>query len=99
MLRIEIRDLNKKIIESTETEVLSSTKMTPFSKKENFQIDLEKYKEIVNDAKSEFILLQSLDFSAGLLKNENPIKTMNVKRANRERDASGESEIRKSPWG
>jgi hypothetical protein len=94
MVRIEIRDLNRKLIETSVSEVLSCTKMKPFTKKEIFEIDLENYKEIVESAKGEFILLQSLDFSAGLLKNENPIKTMNVKRANRERDATGETEIR-----
>jgi len=56
-VRIEIRDLNKKIIESSETEVLSCTKMKPFTKKEVFSIDLENYKEIVETAKGEFILL------------------------------------------
>ena len=99
MVRIQIRDLNKKLIETQDTEVLSCTKMKPFTKKEGLMIDLDNYKEIVEAAKQEFILLQGLDFSAGLLKNENPIKTMNVKRANRERDVSGETEIRKSPWG
>ena len=96
---IEIRDFNKNVIESSETEVLSCTKMKPFSNKEAFNIDLENYKEIVESAKNEFKLLQRLDFSAGLLKNENPIKTMNVKRANRERDGNGETELRQSPWG
>jgi len=91
---IEIRDFNKNVIESSETEVLSCTKMKPFSNKEAFNIDLENYKEIVESAKNEFKLLQRLDFSAGLLKNENPIKTMNVKRANRERDGNGETELR-----
>ena len=62
-------------------------------------IDLEKYKEIVEAAKNEFKLLLRLDFSAGLLKNENPIKTMNVKRANRDRDETGEIAHRNSPWG
>jgi len=57
LVRIEIRDLNKKIIETSETEVLSCTKMTPFTKKEIFSIDLENYKEIVETAKGEFILL------------------------------------------
>jgi hypothetical protein len=57
MVHIEIRDLNKRLIEKTESEVLSCTKMKPFTKKENFIIDLEKYKEIVEAAKSEFILL------------------------------------------
>ena len=50
-------------------------------------------------AKNEFKLLLILDFSAGLLKNENPIKTMNVKRANRDRDENGEIASRNSPWG
>jgi hypothetical protein len=37
--------------------------------------------------------------TAGLVKNENPIKTGNVKRANRERDESVAAAVRKSPWG
>jgi hypothetical protein len=36
MVHIEIRDLNKRMIEKTDTEVLSCTKMKPFLKKENF---------------------------------------------------------------
>jgi hypothetical protein len=99
IVRIEIRDLNKRIIESTDTEVLSATKLKPFNKKEQLVIDLEKYKEIVEAAKNEFKLHMRLDYSAGLLKNENPIKTMNVKRANRDRDETAEGAIRKSVWG
>jgi hypothetical protein len=44
IVRIEIRDLNKRVIESTETEVLSANKLKPFTKKEKLAIDLEKYK-------------------------------------------------------
>ena len=99
-MKIDVRDVNHKIIESTETEVLSKTKMKPFTKREILEVDLENYREIVEVAKNEFKLLQRLDFTAGLIKNENPIKTLNVKRANRDRDQNGvESTIRKSPWG
>ena len=85
-MKIDVRDVNHKIIESTETEVLSKTKAKPFTKREILEVDLENYREIVEVAKNEFKLLQRLDFTAGLIKNENPIKTMNVKRANRDRD-------------
>ena len=51
MVRIQIRDLNKKLIETQETEVLSCTKMKPFTKKEGLMIDLDNYKEIVEAAK------------------------------------------------
>ena len=103
LVKIEVRDLNKKIIEVSETEVLSSAKLDPFGKKgtrkETLVIDFEHYKEIVETAKNEFKLLQRLDFTAGLLKNENPIMTSNVKRANRERDESSVAIARNSPWG
>lgn len=57
IVHIEIRDLNKKLIESKESEVLSSTKMKPFTKKESLSIDIKNYKEIVDEAKNEFKLL------------------------------------------
>lgn len=99
ILHLEILDLNKKLIEMSDTEVLSKTKMKPFLKKETLELDLENYKEIVQTAKNEFKLLQRLDFTAGLIKNENPIKTSNVKRANRDRDENSGTVTSRTPWG
>ena len=98
IVRIEIRDLNKRVIESTETEVLSANRLKPFTKKEKLLIDLETYKSIVETARNEFKLLMRLDNSAGLLQIENPIKTMNAKRANRDRDDIAEGAIMTSKW-
>lgn len=57
LVKIEIRDISKRLIESHETEVLSSTKMKPFKQRENVAIDLEDYHRIVEAAKDEFKLL------------------------------------------
>lgn len=56
LVKIEVRDFNRRVLESTETEVLSSIKMKPFSQKEVISIDLENYHEIVDAAKNEFKL-------------------------------------------
>jgi hypothetical protein len=53
----------------------------------------------VETARNEFKLLMRLDNSAGLLQIENPIKTMNAKRANRDRDEIAEGANMKSKWG
>lgn len=99
LVKIEVLDLSKQVIETSETEVLSCTKMKPFKlKRETLTIDLENYRDIVEKAKSEFGFLRRLDFTTGLIKNENPIKTGNVKRANRERDQTGAEVIRNNPW-
>jgi hypothetical protein len=58
----------------------------PFGKHETLKIDLDHYREIVKECKSEFMFLQRMDYTAGLVKVENPIKTGNVKRAARERE-------------
>ena len=85
-VNIQIRDMNKKVIEKTDMEVLSMTKLKPLKKHETLKIELNKYKEIVQEAKTEFMFLQRLDYTAGLVKVENPIKTANVKRAARDRE-------------
>jgi hypothetical protein len=83
---LEVRDMNKQVIERVENEVLSTTKNKPFKRHESLKLDFVTYRELVEDAKAEFKLIQRLDYTAGLVKVENPIKTANVKRAARDRD-------------
>lgn len=90
LVSILVRDMDKKVIEKNEIEVLSMIKLKPLKKHESLKIDLNKYKEIVQEAKSEFMFLQRLDYTAGLVKVENPIKTANVKRAAREREGGAD---------
>lgn len=56
-VNIQVRDINKKILEKNEIEVLSMTKMKPLKKHESLKIELNKYREIVQEAKAEFMFL------------------------------------------
>lgn len=80
---MEVRDINNKILEVKEHEIVSFPKVKPFLEKELIQIDLENFHEIVTSAKNQYNLLSRIQSPSAV---NNPIKTREVKRANKDFD-------------
>ena len=77
-----------------EKTVISSCKVRPFMiAREVLALDLDCYRESVDLAKREFMLVQ--DFCGNMVMNDNPIKTLNVKRAKKNKEEE-EKELKNS---
>lgn len=81
-------DLEKQVVEKSESAFLSAVKRKPFQKREKLSVDIDAFRRMINELRKEYMVNRSLEQTSGLLKNDNPIKTQDVKRAFRQREDS-----------